>query len=241
MDLTTTDLEILDLDRRRATLQSALAVLVGDTASAFQMNPQGSWNAVLPGIPPGVPAGVLARRPDLMAGLNAMLAAAARVGASEVSSLPSLTLNGSVGHASPDLDQLFLLSNRAWGLGALLALPLFDGGQRDATMGAASAELSIARAEYRAQFLGAFKDVEDNLSALRLLDNHAKQQTNAVASANRGVRLTSSRYRNGLASMLEVLESQRIEVRTQRREIQVRSAQFQSTVSLIKALGGGWE
>ncbi|HUF82916.1 MAG TPA: TolC family protein, partial [Burkholderiales bacterium] len=127
------------------------------------------------------------------------------------------------------------------GVGALLSLPLFDGGRRKAGVQNAEAELDAALASYREQVLVAFKDVEDQLSALRLLAEQAEAQSRAVASASRATTLSDARYRNGYVSQLDLLDARRSELRNRRQALQVRSAQYQATVGLVRALGGAWE
>ena len=153
----------------------------------------------------------------------------------------SLALTASGGYASPELGDLFKWSARAWGVGALLSLPIFDGGRREAGISAASAEMDAALARYREQVLVAFRDVEDQLAALRLLAGEAEAQGRAVASASRATALSDARYRNGLVSQLDLLDAQRSELRNRRQALQVKSAQYQATVGLVRALGGEWE
>ena len=104
----------------------------------------------------------------------------------------------------------------------------------------AAAQLDGLAANYREQVLVAFKDVEDQLSALQLLQAQAQVQTQAVAAAARAVQLSELRYRHGLVSQLELLDARRSELSLRRQALQVRAAQYQATVGLIKALGGGW-
>jgi outer membrane protein, multidrug efflux system len=232
--------EALALDRRRAELENALAVLVGDAASNFSLD-VGDWATALPQIPAGIPATVLARRPDVSAAQSSILAAQARVGVAKAAWFPNLSLTAAGGFASPELGDLFKWSARAWGVGALLSLPLFDGGRREAGVQDAQGQLDEALAFYRGQVLAAFKEVEDQLSALRLLQEQAQAQTRAVSSASRATVLSESRYRNGMDSQLELLDARRSELRNRRQDLQVRSSQYQATVALIRALGGGWE
>jgi multidrug efflux system outer membrane protein len=170
-----------------------------------------------------------------------MLAAQARVGIARTAWLPSLSLTVASGQASPDLGDLFNWSARAWSLGALLAMPLLDGGRREAGVQSARAELDVAVASYREQVLVAFRDVEDQLSALRLLAEQAQVQARAVDSAARATALSASRYRNGLVSQLDLLDAQRSELANRRQALQVKAAQYQATVGLVRALGGSWE
>jgi multidrug efflux system outer membrane protein len=154
---------------------------------------------------------------------------------------PDIALTGSGGFASTDLGDLFKWSARSWGIGALLSLPIFDGGRREANLQNAAAQLDVAAAGYRAQVLGAFRDVEDQLAALRLLDAQSQAQGRAVTAATRASALSETRYRNGLVSQIELLDARRSELRNRRQALQVRSAQYQATVGLVRALGGGWE
>jgi multidrug efflux system outer membrane protein len=239
-ELAATESEALALDRRRAELEHALAVLVGEAASSFALGAD-EWTTALPQIPAGIPATLLARRPDVSAAQSGILAAQARVGVARTAWFPSLSLTAAGGYASPELGDLFKWSARAWGVGALLSLPLFDGGRREAGVQGAQAQLDGAVAAYRGQVLVAFREVEDQLSSLRLLQEQAQAQHRAVSSANRATVLSESRYRNGMDSQLELLDARRSELRNRRQALQVRASQYQATVSLIRALGGGWE
>ncbi|WP_240788517.1 efflux transporter outer membrane subunit [Ramlibacter henchirensis] len=239
-ELAGTEADALALDRQRAQLEHALAVLVGESASAFSLEPA-PWTSALPVIPAGVPGTVLARRPDVAAAQSALLAAQARVGVAQAAWFPDVALTADGGFASPELGDLFKWSARAWSIGALLSLPLFDGGRREAAVQSAQAQLDAQLAQYRGQLLEAFREVEDQLAALRLLDEQAKAQGRAVGSALRASAISETRYRNGLVSQLELLDARRSELRNRRQALQVRSAQYQATVGLIRAIGGGWE
>ncbi len=234
-----TESEALALDQRRAVLEHALAVLVGDVASNFAVAP-GVWSTALPVIPAGVPSTVLTRRPDIAAAQNTMQAAQARVGVAKTAWFPTFSLTANGGYAAPDIKDLFKLSTQAWGIGALLSLPIFDGGRREAGVQGANADLSIALANYREQVLVAFRDVEDQLAALRLLADQSEAQSRSVDASSRATLLSGSRYRNGYVSQLELLDAQRSELRNRRQALQVKSAQYLATVGLIRALGGGW-
>jgi len=239
-EVAATESEAMTLDRRRAELEHALAVLTGEPASAFNLGAD-AWTTALPVIPAGVPATVLARRPDISAAQKAVFAAQARVGVAQAAWFPDIALTAGGGFASSDIGDLFKWSARSWGIGALLSLPLFDGGRREAGVESAKAQLDRTLADYRAQVLGAFKDVEDQLSSLRILDQQSEVQARAVASASRATTLSDSRYRNGFVSQLDLLDARRQELQNRRQALQVRSAQYQATVGLIRALGGGWE
>jgi len=239
-ELAATESESLALDARRATLEHAIAVLVGESASRFAID-AAPWQAALPAIPAGVPSTVLARRPDVAAAMNNLRAAQARVGAAQAAWFPSVSLTASGGFASPELSDVFKWSARTWGVGALLALPVFDGGRRRSAVDAARADFDIGVASYRETVLVAFKEVEDELASLRLLSEQSQAQARAIASASRATTLSESRYRNGLVSQLDLLDAQRSELRSRRQAVQVQSAQYLATIGLIRALGGAWE
>jgi multidrug efflux system outer membrane protein len=235
-----TESDALAIQRQRAQMEHALAVLVGEVASGFSVAPI-AWEVALPVIPAGVPSTVLERRPDVTAAQRQLLAAQARVGVAQAAWFPDVQLTAGGGYSTSEASDLFKWSARAWGIGALLSLPVFDGGKRNAGIQAATAEMDASLASYREQVLVAFKDVEDQLSALRLLGEQAKAETVAVSSASRATALSVSRYRNGSISQLDLLDTQRTELRNRRQGAQVRAAQYQATVGLIRALGGSWD
>ncbi|MGC4394957.1 efflux transporter outer membrane subunit [Hydrogenophaga sp. T2] len=242
-ELAATEAESFALERQRSALENAIAVLVGAPASGFTLPARPADNAAraLPVIPAGVPASVLARRPDVAAAQAQLLAAQARVGVAQTAWFPSVSLTAAAGFASPELGDLFKWSARAWGLGALLAVPLFDGGRRDAGVQGAQAQFDASAAQYRGQVLNALREVEDQLAALRLLDEQAQAQGRAVNAAQRASAIAQTRYRNGLVSQLELLDARRNELANRRQAQRVAATQQQATVQLIRALGGGWE
>jgi multidrug efflux system outer membrane protein len=239
-EVAATEAEVIALDRARAELEHALAVLVGEPVSAFSLTPD-TRARTLPLIPAGVPATVLARRPDVAAAQASLLAAQARVGVAQAAWFPSVSLTGAAGYAAPELGDLFKWSARAWGVGALMSLPLFDGGRREAGVQDAVAQFDAAAAGYRGQVLNALREVEDQLSALRLLQDQAQAQGRAVSAAQRASAISETRYRNGLVSQLELLDARRNELLNRRQVQRVEAAQQLATVRLIRAIGGGWD
>lgn len=238
-EVASTEAQALALDRRRAEVEHALAVLAGELPSSLSVN-EVEWAGAPPQVPPGVPGTVLTRRPDVAAAQRAMQAAQLRVGVARAAWFPDVSLTASGGFASTDIGDLFKWSARAWGVGALLSLPVFDGGRREAGVQNANALWDAAAAGYREQVLVAFQEVENQLSALRLLTDQAGAQAQAVDAASRATVLSTSRYRNGYVSQLELLDARRSELANRRQALQVRAAQYQATVGLIRALGGGW-
>lgn len=243
-ELAANESEALALDRQRSQVEHALALLVGDSASRFTLAAQATGAEAplaLPQVPAGLPSAVLARRPDVAAAQQALLAAQARVGIAQAAWWPSLSLTASGGQASPELSDLLKSGARTWGIGTLLALPLLDGGARQAGVARAGAEVELATARLREQVLTAFRDVEDELASVRLLADQAATQRRAVDAAARVSALAEARYRNGFVSQLELLDAQRSELRSRRQDLQVRAARVQATVGLMRALGGAWQ
>lgn len=238
-ELAANEAEALALQRQRTQVEHALALLLGDAPASFALA-AAEWAPALPQVPAGVPSEVLARRPDIAAAQQALLAAQARVGIAQAAWWPSLSLTASGGQASPELSDLLKTGARTWGVGTLLALPLFDGGQRRAGVARAEAELTGASVRLREQVLVALRDVEDELAAVRLLAEQADAQRRAVDAAARVSALAEARYRNGFVSQLELLDAQRSELRSRRQDLQVRAARVQATVGLMRALGGAW-
>jgi multidrug efflux system outer membrane protein len=238
-ELASTEAEALALDRRRAELEHAIALLVGETASTFNLA-SADWKVDLPDIPPGIPSAVLVRRPDISAAQRSMAAAQARLGIAHKAWFPNLSLTSSGGFASAELGDLLRFSSRAWNIGSLLSLPLFDGGRRDAAIQNARADLELALATYREQILVAFKEVEDQLSTLRLLSDQAQALSSAMDAAGRATVLSESRYQRGLASQIDLLDARRSELRNRRAALVVNAQRYQATAALVRALGGGW-
>ena len=234
-----TEADALALDRQRAQLEHAIAVLVGEAPSNFSIA-EAPWSASLPVIPAGVPAQVLARRPDVAAAQATMLAAQQRVGVAKAAWFPDIALTAAGGVASPQLSDLLKYSARAWSVGALAALPIFDGGRREAGVRFASGEMDASVAQYREQVLVALRDVEDQLAALRLLEQQGEAEQRAVDAAARATALSERRWREGLVSQLELLDAQRSELADRRAAVEVRNARYQATIGLVRALGGGW-
>jgi outer membrane protein, multidrug efflux system len=232
--------EALTLDQRRAELEHALAVLAGESASTFRIAPA-ARSASLPNIPPGIPGAVLVRRPDVGAARQAMIAAQIRTGVAQDRWLPTLSLTAFGGFASSTLGSLLTGSAAGSTLGALLSLPIFDGGRYLAGVAKANADLDAAAASYGQQILIAFKDVEDQLSALRLLARQEAELKRASDAAQRATSLVASNYADGLASQFELIDAERVELRDRRQMLLVHAARYQATIGLIKALGGGWD
>ncbi len=241
-ELATTRTEALGVQRQRAQLEHALAVLLGKPAPAFNAAPAPLLPAMtLPGIPAGLPSSLLERRPDIAAAQRAMAASNARIGVAKSAMFPSLSLTAAGGFESESLSDLFNWSSRSWLLGALLAMPIIDGGRNRANIARSEAVLEESVANYRQSVLAAFAEVEDNLAGLRILGGQAKATNDALAAARRAADLARKLYQAGSAGYLEVLDAQRNLLAIERSEVQLRASRATTTVALIRSLGGGWQ
>ncbi|HWX11339.1 MAG TPA: efflux transporter outer membrane subunit [Trinickia sp.] len=241
--LATTRAEAVGVERQRAAAEHSLAILLGKTPAAFSL-PQQPLVPVAAQVPPGLPSALLERRPDIAAAERAMAAANARVGLAKSAFFPRLDVTGAFGYESARLGDLFSWSSRAFLLGPFagtaLTLPLFDGGRRKAHLAQARAQYDEDVALYRSQVLGAFREVEDSLADLRLLEDQIRAQNDAVASAERAEHLSQTQYREGQVSYLDVLDSERSVLLAQRQASQLAGTKAVATVTLVRALGGGW-
>jgi multidrug efflux system outer membrane protein len=226
-----------DLDRRRAELVSNLALLMGEAPSDIAI--PGKLGTP-PIIPSDIPSAVIARRPDISAGLRSVEAARARVGAAKVSWLPSLSLTGAQGFASPSLGSLLSSATQNFGLGFLFSVPGLDGGRHKARVRSARADLSLASAEYSTQLLTALRDVDNQLSAVRILGDRAETLRGIADDDEVLARMLHARYANGLISQLDYVDGLRVVLDHRRTAVQVNIARYVATIGLIRALGGGW-
>ena len=234
--------EAIGLQRQRVQREHALAVLLGQPPAMFTADASPlSDAAVMPVIPAGLPSRLLERRPDIVAAQQAMVAANARIGEAKVAMFPALSLNGGLGTNSISASDLFRWDARSWVLGALMSMPIIDGGRNKANVTRSKAVLEESVATYRQNVLVAFAEVEDNLAGLRILASQAEQLDAAVVSARRSADLAQKLYQNGRSSYLDLLDAQRNLAAAERNAVQLRGSRAVTTVALIRSLGGGWE
>ncbi|MES3020926.1 MAG: efflux transporter outer membrane subunit [Pseudomonadota bacterium] len=240
-ELSSARAEAIGAQRKRVQGEHALAVLLGAPASMFALETKALPDVLaLPQIPAGLPSTLLERRPDIAAAQNAMVAANARIGVAKSAMFPSLLLTADGGGASEGLSNLFKWSSRSWMLGALLNMPLLDGGRNKANISRSEAVLEESVASYRQSVLVAFAEVEDNLAGLRILAGQAEQIDAAVVSARRSAELADKLHRAGRSSYLDLLDAQRNLASIERNAVQLRGSQAVTTVALIRSLGGAW-
>jgi len=225
---------------QRATLEHAIAVLVGESPSQFSLSPR-SVSLQLPEIPADVPTNLLQRRPDIAAAQRRTAAANASVGVARAAYFPSITLSGAYAFESTRSTDWLTAPNAAWSVGPTILLELFDAGRRRARVEQARAVLDEAGATYRGVVLGAFQEVEDNLALLHHYGIAAESERSAVTSAQQSLEFAMNRYREGAVSYLEVVQSQTTALNAQRGALDLETRQLRASVALIRALGGGWE
>ncbi|GGP26543.1 efflux transporter outer membrane subunit [Silvimonas amylolytica] len=238
--LLTAQASLTDLGVSRAQLEHAIAILIGKAPANFSLPEQSALTATLPDVPAGVPSDLLQRRPDIASAERAVAQANANVGVATAAMYPALTLSGSGGYQGNEWGNLFDLPNRIWSLGAGLTQPLFEGGLLKAGQQEAEAQYDATVAEYRQTVLGGLQEVEDNLAALRILQDEAQTQDLAVKAAQDSANLALNQYKAGTATYVNVATTQASLLSAERSALDVQQRRFTANVLLIKALGGGW-
>jgi multidrug efflux system outer membrane protein len=239
-ELAATEADAAALANRRAALQNALAVLLGEPAPAFTLADLKSEMANPPAIPAGLPSELLERRPDVAAAESALAAANARIGVAKAAFFPAISLTGSFGYASGDIDRLANSDSKLWSIGPSLYLPIFQGGRNRANLARSRAVYEESVALFRQRVLVAFREVQDALTATQLLAQQADAQARAVAAARRAGELARTRYDAGFVNYFEVIDAQRAMLAAERAATQLQAQRLVNSVGLIKALGGGW-
>jgi NodT family efflux transporter outer membrane factor (OMF) lipoprotein len=223
----------------RATLEHAIAVLIGKPPADFSL-PPAALGAAIPVVPAGVPSSLLERRPDVAAAERSMAAMNAQIGVAIAAYFPSLTLNGSYGFASDVVSNLVKASNNVWSFGGNASDTLLDFGARPAQVRQARAAYDASVASYRQTVLTAFQQVEDQLATLRILEQQYDVQDHATKSANLAAQLTLNQYKAGTVAYTAVITAQAIALSDAQTLLTIRQNRMTASVALIEALGGGW-
>jgi NodT family efflux transporter outer membrane factor (OMF) lipoprotein len=238
--LKTTQAQAIDVGVQRAQLEHAIAVLIGQPASSFTLLAAPLAGAP-PDIPVGLPADLLERRPDVAGAERRVAAANAQIGVAVAAYFPTVTLSAGGGLESGSFAPQWLTwPSRFWSVGPGISQTVFDGGLRGAQTDQARAAYDGTVAAYRETVLTAFKEVEDNLAALRILQEEAGVQDTAVSDARQVVTVTTNQYRAGTVSYLDVVVAQTTALDNERTAVDLRGRRMVAAVLLIKALGGGW-
>jgi NodT family efflux transporter outer membrane factor (OMF) lipoprotein len=232
-----------DVRIQRAQYEHALAILLGLPPAKFSLpeSPLNAHTPTLPDSPVSLPAQLLERRPDIAAAERRMAAANEQIGIAKAAYYPTLDLSAAVGLEGTSLLNWFNWPSRLWAVGPSLSETLFDAGRRRATTEAAQASYDGTVATYRQTTLNAFQEVEDNLVVLHVLNTEASQQHEAADAAEESLRLFQNRYTGGVDTYLQVVTSQTTALANERNDIDILRRRLDSSVLLVKALGGGWD
>jgi NodT family efflux transporter outer membrane factor (OMF) lipoprotein len=237
--LETTRAQATDTEVLRAQYEHAIATLIGKPPAEFSVAPA-AMSSKPPSIPAGLPSDLLERRPDIASAERHMASANAGIGIAKAAFYPSITIDASAGLQSSSLLEFFTWPSRIWSIGPTLAQTLFDAGRRRGLSAQAQASYDAVVAGYRQSVLNAFQEVEDDLAALRILEQEDREQTEAVRLAARSLELAMYRYQGGITTYLEVITAQSADLLNERTAVSILTRRMVTSVLLIKALGGGW-
>ena len=232
--------QLIDLGVQRAKYEHAIAVLVGEPATNFHVTER-PLAGDPPAVPTGIPSELLQRRPDIASSERRIAQTNALIGVAKAAFYPSIVLGAGTGLESSSITSLFNTGSATWYAGPGASETVFDAGRRNAQLDYVIAQREQATALYKQQVLGAFRDVEDQLSSLRVLEQEAAVTDRAVAAAKRSTELSTIRYKGGLAQYLEVLTNQTIELANERAAASLRTQRILASAQLQIALGGGWD
>jgi len=238
LDSTVSQLSLVQ--QSRAQYEHAIAVLVGQSASNFNV-PIVPLHATPPPVPLGVPSDVLERRPDISTAERQMAYQNAQVGIAHTAFYPHITLSGGGGWQSTSVTSLLNAPSLFWSLGADALEPIVQGGRNRANLAAAQAAYDESVANYRQSVLTAFQQVEDGISNLSTLSQALATQAAAVEDARRYLAIANNRYVGGVTTYLDVITAQTTLLSSERLQTQLLGQQMVSSVYLVKALGGGWD
>lgn len=237
--LESTHAQAIDVEVQRAQFEHAAAVLVGKPPAEFSLPPS-PLTTPPPNIPVGLPSELLQRRPDIAAAERRVEEANANIGVARAAYFPTFTLGATGGFESTAIGTLLQGPSGFWSLAGQAAEVLFDGGYRRGVSQQAKSAYNEAVDNYRQTILSASQDVEDNLSALRILQEEAQTQRDAVLAAQHSLSLSETRYRGGVTNYLEVTTAQTTALANEVTAVDLLSRRLSASVLLVKAIGGGW-
>lgn len=232
--------EMLGLERTRAVFEHAIAVLVGKAPANFSIPADPKWTAKVPAIPEQVPSTLLQRRPDIAAAERRVARANQQIGIARAGYFPSFGLSGSAGLSAASLGDLFSASSLVWALGVSAAQLVFDAGATGARVDQSRAALDETAAAYRQAVLQAFQDVEDQLVALRVLEQQQVLRLQAARASELVEQQVLNRYQAGQVNYTEVVQAQASAASARRALVQAQIDRQVAAVALVQALGGGW-
>jgi outer membrane protein, multidrug efflux system len=229
-----------DVERARADQEHALAILCGRAAPSFAVAANPLHEASPPAVPPGLPAQLLVRRPDVAEAEQNLVAVNAQIGVAIADFYPRFSLTGSAGFESADVSTIFNWQSRIGAIAPSISFPIFEGGRLRANLAATEARYRQAVAAYVNQVLVAYGDVEDALTDLHALSDEVGSLREAVGASQEYLRVAQVQYKQGLVDYLLVIDAERTLLANQLALAQAVNLQMAASIHLIKALGGGW-
>jgi NodT family efflux transporter outer membrane factor (OMF) lipoprotein len=237
--LETARAQLIDYEVARAQYEHAIAVLTGKAPADLSVS-AGPIKITPPPVPVGVPSTLLERRPDIATAERQMAAANEQIGIAQAAFYPTISISASTGLESASFLQWISWPSRFWSVGPQVAETIFDAGRRRATVEQNIAAYDATVANYRQTVLTAFQQVEDNLAALRVLENEAQAENEAVKAAQNSLDISTYQYKAGVANYLTVITEQAILLQDQVQALNILTRRMGASVLLIEALGGGW-
>lgn len=238
--LDTAKAQLIDVGVQRAQFEHAIATLIGKPASIFSLS-ETPLKATPPQVPVALPSILLERRPDIAGSERRVASANASIGVQTAAYYPTLTLSGSTGLEAIQLSELFSGPSFFWSVGPVLAQTLFDAGKTHGQVQEARANYEATVAVYRQTVLTAFQQVEDDLSGLRILEDEATVEDEAVKSAQQSLDIATNQYKAGTQDYLTVITAQTTALNDQVTAVNIRTRRMTTSVLLIEAVGGGWD
>jgi len=233
--------QIPELERRIEQQENAISILLAENPAAIRRGLKLTEQPHLPEIPPGLPSSLLERRPDIRQAEQRLIAANARIGVAKAAYFPQLTLTGASGFRTTALSSLFSGPAGLWSLVGAVAQPIFTGGRLSSGVKLTEEQQQEALLAYQKSVQQSFREVSDALVARKKNREFRFQQERLVRSARETARLADLRYRRGVTSYLEVLDSNTRAFEAELGLAQARLNELLALVQLYKALGGGWE
>lgn len=238
--LETTRAQLIDIGVNRASFEHAIAILIGKSPAELSIPPQ-ILKTAPPAIPEGLPSALLERRPDIASSERLVAAANEQIGIAQAAFFPSLLLSATGGLESTKISQWFTWPSRFWSLGPQAAETIFDAGKRKAQVDLERAAYDATVATYRQTVLTAFQQIEDEMAALRILEQEAQAEETAVQAAEQSLAISTEQYKAGTSDYLTVITTQSIALADERTAVDILTRRLTASVLLIEALGGGWD
>jgi NodT family efflux transporter outer membrane factor (OMF) lipoprotein len=240
--LETARTQAADTRLQRAQSEHAIAVLIGENPSGFQLEPKPlPLDRTPPALDPGLPSALLERRPDVAAAERRVASANFNVGVARAAYFPQFSLAASFGYDSAHSSNWLTAPSRTWSAGPSGVLSVIDAGRHRAQSDQARALFDEQVADYRGVVLTAYQEVEDALAALRQLQQEAASQAAAVTATAKALDQSQYRYKAGLVTYLEVAANENAHLQAQLSSVNIQIRRMNASVLLVKALGGGWK